>query len=164
MIASFFDGRVRIRHSALKDPANMRRVEEAIKAQNGVRSAAANLRTGGLLVEYDPALISRETLSIAAKALREQLEEKRPEGPDSPGAAKRAAASCGRLLGRFDGRSGRRLARFRPGRKAENAALASLFALTLAGGFLNSRLHVGAGVLLTLLTARHMYRRRRYMG
>ncbi len=143
MICSFIDGRVRIRAAALKDPAKMALVESAVKEQPGVHTAVANLRTGSLLVEYDPQVISREMLTMAAQALEAQL----GEAPQTEKTGKNRA-QCRR------GRSNLLPA------KTEMALLTAAFGLTLAGGIINTRLHVVAGLLFSLFAANHIYCRR----
>ncbi|MDR2745756.1 MAG: cation transporter, partial [Desulfovibrio sp.] len=66
MIASFFDGRVRIRADALKKPENLDMARSLVQARPGVLKVESNARTGSLLVHYDPAVITRETLTGAA--------------------------------------------------------------------------------------------------
>ena len=135
MIASFFDGRVRIREKALKSPALMDMVQGVLRDQAGVLATSANLRTGSLLVHYDPRRISRETLLDAAQMLERQicLHAAAP-------AKKGNGAKCAR--------------------RAETAILAGLYSLTVAGGFVNARFHIAAGVLFTLLAALHVYNRK----
>ena len=140
MITSFFDGRVRIRAHALRNPEKMALVENTIKAQDGVFSTVANLRTGSLLVEYDPQVISREMLDMAAQALQAQLEE--------PAPAKKAKGCPVSLTKLLDS-------------KLEMGLLTAAFGCTLFGGMLNKRMHIGAGLLFYLLTAKHMYSRRK---
>ncbi|MDR2161029.1 MAG: hypothetical protein LBO77_02665 [Desulfovibrio sp.] len=75
MISSFFDGRVRIRSRALSDPATLESVTRLLEAQPGVRRIAANARTGSLLVEYDPQILSREKVQMAMETLSAHLGE-----------------------------------------------------------------------------------------
>jgi hypothetical protein len=135
MIASFYDGRVRIRHSALKDPENLKMFKDAVSGQEGIENIAANPRTGSLLITYDPEKISRDMLLDAAAALQEHL-----------GAAAKTAKK-------------RRLSM--PGRKSEITALTGLYGLTVLGGFVDKRLHTASGLLFTLLVAKHLCDRRR---
>jgi hypothetical protein len=133
MIASFYDGRIRIRAEALKNPATLDMVRGLITEHRGVLEATVNPRTGSLLVCYDPQEISRESLLTAAEMLEQQIASHTPKNKDA----------------------GRRTPR-----RAETAVLASLYALTVAGGFVNTRVHVAAGALFTLLAALHLYNRK----
>ena len=139
MIASFYDGRVRIRMEALRNPANMVMVENFIKGQDGVLEIVANPRTGSLLVLYDPEKIPRDTLLSAAQALEAQL-------PASGGPARKHCGCCKPFS-----------------RKTETGLLAGLYAATLAGGFVSSRVHVTAALLFTALAGLHLYNRRQLL-
>lgn len=165
MIASFIDGRVRIRTAALRNPATLAMVENVIRAREGVRSVQSNPRTGSLLVEYDPEVIPRSALLEAAKALEDQLA---PAGAEKASDAEKPSGKrrrWGRLwsVGGKGGNpseicvpSGRIISR-----RAENLLLGSMYAATLAGGLVNRRAHVGFGVLFTLLAGAHVFARRR---
>lgn len=61
-ITSFMDGRVRLRHPALKRAEQAGQVRELLSALPGMLRVTTNPRTGSLLIEYDPARISREDL------------------------------------------------------------------------------------------------------
>lgn len=136
MIASFIDGRVRIRHGALKDPATMDMVMRLVKARDGILDLVPNPGTGSLLVTYDPEKISRETLIRAAEILEQQL------GP----------ASGKRSPGR---RKGGKLSPL-----AETGILAGLYGLTVASGLVSKRVHVLSALLFTALTGTHVYNRK----
>jgi hypothetical protein len=131
MIASFIDGRIRLRDRALKDPANMDLLRGFIGAQRGILDLRANSRTGSLLVYYDPTVLSREALASAAALLEPGLfraEKARP--------AKALFASKESLL------------------------LALVYCAVAATGFLSKPAHLAAGTLFTLLTAAHVCRKR----
>lgn len=137
MIASFMEGRVRLRTDALKDPEKLRMVEDTIKSQNGVLSTLANPRTGSLLVEYDPERIPKETLLMAAGMLEKEL----GLCPEEP-------------------RRGKKMLQIiNPG--AELLLLTGTLGFSMLGGVVNKRLHVAAGVLFLLLCGKHLYSRRR---
>lgn len=154
MIVSFFDGRIRLRDSALKDPETLLLVQNLISAQDGVQSMSSNPKTGSLLVRYDPAKISREALLEAAAALEEQLAPKRGEPTDGQG---KRSGWGGFGAGHCRGK-GRML-----GRKQETTLLGALYGATVMGGFWNKRVHVASGVLFTFLTIMHVYSRRKLL-
>lgn len=139
MIASFIEGRVRLRADALKDPEKLQMVENAVKSYDGVLSTRANPRTGSLLVEYDPRVIPTETLQVAAEALGKELNEQ-------PAELKSGRASL-RLMDP----------------KTEMLLLTGSMGFTLLGGVLSKQVHVAAGVLFALLCGKHMYNRRRFI-
>ncbi len=146
MIASFIDGRVRLRHEALKDSAKMSMVEAFVKSQNGVLSTISNPRTGSLLVEYDPGKIPRASLMLAAQALRAQLGIPSDDGCVGEGERRKKAEGC--------------ILSVLLNHKSEMLLLTGSMAATLVGGVANRRLHLAAGALFALLTAGHMYKRR----
>ncbi|CAK7008169.1 MAG: hypothetical protein DELT_00331 [Desulfovibrio sp.] len=142
MITSFFDGRVRIRHAALKDETAMTTVLALVAEQEGVVNVVPNTRTGSLLVEYDPEKISRETLLEAGMTLEKHL----------PVPKKATARECV-----FTGFS--RLPKLSP--LEESLLLGGLYAATAATGFAGKRLHVALGVTFAILAGLHVYERRR---
>ncbi|MDR3088671.1 MAG: hypothetical protein LBU39_02505 [Desulfobulbaceae bacterium] len=73
MISSFFSGRVRVRHEALKNRETLRMVLDILAKRDGITRAEPNPVTGSLLVIYDPAVISRAELTETAKMLEEKF-------------------------------------------------------------------------------------------
>ncbi len=138
MIASFIDGRVRLRDPALKNTRTLAMVEALVKARPGVLSTTANQRTGSLLVEYDPASISREDLSQAAAMLQARF----------GGGQRDAGQTAGFTLPRIS-------------RKTEVRILGAALGLSMLGSVVAKPLHVAAGILFTLGMARHAYCRRK---
>ena len=61
-ITSFVDGRVRLRHPALKDAATAELVCSVVGAVDGISAVQSNPRTGSLLIFYDAEKLSREQL------------------------------------------------------------------------------------------------------
>lgn len=61
-ITSFVDGRVRLRHPALKEAATAELVTAVVSGVEGIVSVQANPVTGSLLIFYDPEKLSREQL------------------------------------------------------------------------------------------------------
>ncbi|MDL2266965.1 heavy-metal-associated domain-containing protein [Desulfovibrio sp. OttesenSCG-928-G15] len=150
MIASFFDGRVRLRNRALKEPETMQMVQDVVSKQDGILEMSANLKTGSLLITYDPAKITRESLLEAAGFLQDQLAEKSKDLISK----KRMQLGLGPVANCYRGM----------GRKREMTLLSGLYSATVMGGFLNKRVHVASGVLFTLLTLMHVYTRRNRLG
>ncbi|MDR2745494.1 MAG: cation transporter [Desulfovibrio sp.] len=136
MIASFFDGRVRIRADALKKPETMDMARSLVQSRPGVLKVESNARTGSLLVHYDPAVITRETLIGAATLLEAQL-------GGAPG-VKRTKSG------------GRRFSA-----KTEMFLLTLSYGGMLAGSLLDRRVHVAFGILFSMLTGVHVYARLR---
>lgn len=141
MIASFFDGRVRLQRDELKDPTTMELVMGLIRSRDGVRDLVPNYRTGSLVVTYDPERIPREALLEAAATLERQL-----------GAGKKNAKRRGR--------------RKKPGDRplsplAETGLLAGLYGLVVLTGFVDKRVHIAGAVLFAGLAALHVHSRRK---
>ena len=61
-VSSFIDGRVRIRHPALKIPAMVDKIKEKLAQIPATKTYEFNVRTGSLLLTYDQNLISRNEL------------------------------------------------------------------------------------------------------
>jgi hypothetical protein len=136
VIASFIDGRVRIRAEALKQAEIMAAAKSMVEAGQGVLKVEGNLRTGSLLVYYDPAVIARETLLGAAALLEERFGDARRGGR-----GKNAARAFGR--------------------KTEMFLLFLSYGGTLAGLLFDRRIHVLSGLAFFLLTGVHVCARRR---
>lgn len=149
MIASFFDGRVRLRCGELKDPAAMDLVMGFIRSQDGIHDLTPNLKTGSLVVTYDPEKIPREALFEAAAALEKKLGHGK-----KPAAGKRTAkkARTG-VVGPLAGLSP----------LAESGLLAALYGLTLVTGFTDKRAHLAGAGLFTALLAAHVYCRKKWL-
>ncbi len=137
MLTSFIDGRLRLRHPALKNPDTLALAESAARSLEGVQNVTGNPHTGSLLMTYDPAVLSRETLMETAERLRAFL----PEDPAKP--EKKARGWT-----------------FRRKCRAEAGVLSGTMSATVMGLFFGKRLHIAAGSLLLLACAQHLFRRR----
>jgi hypothetical protein len=127
MIASFIDGRIRIRTKALKDAALMSLVTKTVSGREGILETQANLKTGSLLVRYDPAVVSPEELLAAARMLENGI----------PAIAR--AKGHARVF------------------KTETLLLGAAWGVTTVSGVLNKRLHAIFAILFTALAAKHAY-------
>ena len=61
-ITSFVDGRVRLRHGALKKAPLAEHVQRMLAAIPGIRLVNVNVRTGSLLAEYDAEILDKGRL------------------------------------------------------------------------------------------------------
>lgn len=61
-IVSFVDGRVRLRHPALKKPDLADMAVSVVKSVEGVQQVSVNPVTGSMLLFYDTHLLSRDSL------------------------------------------------------------------------------------------------------
>ena len=82
IVTSFIDGRVRLRHPALRNAATADMVASMVSGVDGVESVQVNPRTGSLLIFYDAEKLSREKLLELAKQGAPLLpeEKKAPSG------------------------------------------------------------------------------------
>lgn len=149
MITSFIEGRVRIRHEALKNAEAVQTVLELLQSYPGVLEASANPRTGGILIHYDPKQIGQEDLLLAEQTLRgflgieeeRESEESEPQGLLS-GLWPHLAGGCALS------------------RRQENRLLGLTLALCLGSAFFSRRLHVWAGGSFALMALGHLLRRK----
>lgn len=145
MIVSFVEGRVRVRHPALKDAETMATIESMLADYPGVLQAVPNPVTGSLLVHYDPEQISTDDLKAAAAMLEAQL------GP---------ATSAAGVPGSSPGFSiPESFFNWLP-RKCETNLLNAGFSLCLLGLVASKKLHTVAGGAFAALTLFHALRRR----
>ena len=135
-ITSFVDGRVRLRHPSLKRAEDAEQVRVFLASLPGILRVAVNSRTGSLLLEYDPARISREDLLSLAGQWAD-FASAQDEGARPP--RKR----------RFD-----RAKAIRFTNRGMLATLAASLAFGLAG---RERGHVAAGGLFLLFNLAHLY-------
>ena len=136
MITSFIDGRVRLRDPALKDPQQVADIQTLLNGYDGIIRVQPNLRTGSLLIEYNPAQISREMLTFAASALESQLTQ---QGQETTVAEPSYHGEALLLI----------------------AALTLCLGCAAAG---MKSWHVWSGGVFTLLTASHVWQRRQTLS
>ncbi len=154
MIASFVEGRIRLRASILTNPESMNQILAIVGRQDGVLESTANCRTGSLLILYDPQRIGTETLLAAVTIMENFLaaeEKKHPVAPPKNNVSNAARAIFDGLRHAYGcGRKGRTELRL--------LGLSGLF--NLAGLLFSRRVHVAAGTVFAVLAARHMLQHR----
>jgi hypothetical protein len=141
MIASFIDGRIRIRDRALTNPQTLLGLARMIESRPGVRRVSTNTRTGSLLLEYEPDVLSRESLLAAMHVL------------DAICGGKNGGTSAGR----------QNAARGTLTRGAELRLLGLSAGLCASGLLFSRRLHAGAGLAFLLLAVRHVFQYRDHL-
>lgn len=82
-VRSFVDGRVRIRHPALRNEGVLRLAREKMGAIEGVQSVEGNSLSGSILITYDCKTIPRERLFVVGEAWARYLDAVN-KGKDSP--------------------------------------------------------------------------------
>ena len=138
-ITSFIDGRVRLRHPALKQGETADMAAAALGAVDGVTEVKVNSVTGSLLLFYDPEVLSREKLLELAEQGAALLP---PQNASAE--AKRSGDVLSFLLGR------------RVTRMVDRAMLAS-FLICLAGLAAGSgTVHRVAGAVFTAAGLQHL--------
>ena len=73
-VRSFVDGRVRIRHPALRHEAVVRLAQEKMGTITGVHSVEGNCVSGSILITYDSKTIPRERLFAIGEAWARYLD------------------------------------------------------------------------------------------
>jgi len=159
-ITSFVDGRVRLRHPALKDGATAELVSSVVGGVEGILAVQANPVTGSLLIYYDTEKLSREQLLELAEqgaafvpGMNESAvpTEGRAEMPS--GRACKACAPVDELLGFLTRRSTTKF--------IDRAMLVSLIA-SLAALPLGSRtVHTAAGGVFVSGLLQHLLAHRK---
>lgn len=154
-ITSFVDGRVRLRHPALKDAATAELVTAVVSGVDGITAVQVNPVTGSLLIFYDPDKLSREQLlelaeqgaafipGMAQETVENATDDAADEGEKPAGPAARAVkavkelAPVDELIHLLAGRGATRFV---------NRAMLVTLAASLAGLPLgNKLLHTAAG-------------------
>jgi hypothetical protein len=137
-----FEGRIRVRDEALKAPALVEAVREAVLALPGVQAVTDNRRIGSLLIVYDAAATN-------GVVVRHVL------GRFLPEEERRGAAKAGILPGRSC------LSALPDRRRMLGTGLAASFLLTAAGAGLHLKaLHTVAGIVFSALAGIHLYDKR----
>ncbi len=150
MIASFVDGRVRLRHNVLKNADIMLQIDAFVRTLSGVLSVEGNVRTGSLLIHYDPEILDEETLNTLLEQAAILLGQE-----DSP-AANEAPATSGFCLSC----AAEKFLEL-PNRKNFKRTLGVLVPLMVALALTNKRYHAMAGGLFVALSLGHMWRKRK---
>lgn len=139
-ICSFMDGRVRLRHPALKNADTAQQIHCLLSAIAGVTSVTVNERTGSLLLYYDPQQLTRDTLLDMLR-----------QGEMWLGITD-TASPCS--VARVYGSAGLR----RWGYRVTLASLVLSVGLAMRG---NTRAHILTGGAFLLLNAGHVWKARR---
>lgn len=151
-IASSIPGRLRLRHTLLRDPARLARLVEDFRQWPQVGEVSANVRTGSLLVRYDAAALreeecTRRCAAAVAGLLPTPLEDAAPPIP-----ATTPATRAGRRAG---------TSRVRANRLAKAGMLAGLAASMVLAAMGAKRLHIWTGVFFLHALGVHLWVHRR---
>jgi len=141
-VTSFVDGRVRLRHPALKDKATAELVCTVVGGVDGISAVQANPVTGSLLIYYDAEKLTREQLLELAEQgaafVPGMNEEAAPaDTAEAPRRACAVKAPVDELLGFLTRRSTTKF--------IDRAMLVSLIASLAALPLGNRTVHTAAG-------------------
>ncbi len=151
LIASFVEGRIRLRHAFLKEAALAAQLNEFLQNLDGVTSTELNTRTGSLLVHYDADILDMDTLEglLQQANVLFGLETPTDEQATSVCCLESALSTLTKL----------------PNNKQYKRLMGSLIPVTLAFIFVpalkSSRYHGIAGGLFVALSLGHMWRKRK---
>lgn len=139
LITSFYNGRARLRHPALRDRDRAENACALLDATPGMTCVTANPRTGSLLLQYDPAVLDAASLLQAAEQAAAEWDKLRVES--------------GKIKRRLQCAVPRGLVN-----RGMLAALAGTLGFALAQ---RSKAHALAGGVFVALNAFHLYTYRR---
>ncbi|WP_298433577.1 heavy-metal-associated domain-containing protein [Geobacter sp.] len=147
VVASHFDGRIRIRDEGLKKEPLLARVREALLATPGVSAVEGNPRVGSLLVLYSAALTAVEKIleTIADLIGSGETGEK--------------TAESGKVLARVPFSIPAKVKR-----KATNFGMLAALLLSVAAAIFDlKKLHILAGIVFLALFGVHFFERKEYL-
>ncbi len=145
MVASFVEGRVRLRHSGLQKTSIVDRVTRELETRAGIEQVAPNRKVGSLLVCYDRAVTTlEEILDVLRAYLKDTpFPQKAPSLPKRPSARKMPRISMSR-------------------RRVVNLSLLVSFIGSMAALFVDAKtIHIQLGVLFVALAVQHLFDKRR---
>ena len=161
-ITSFVDGRVRLRHPALKDKATAELVCTVVGGVEGITAVQANPLTGSLLIYYDAEKLTREQLLELAEQGAAFIpglnEEEAPaaetaEGESAPRKACKVCAPVDEVLQLLTGRGTTKF--------VNRAMLVSLIASLAALPLGNRAVHTAAGGVFVSGVLQHLIAHRK---
>lgn len=138
MIASAIDGRIRLRSSLLTNEGVLTAAVQALNAKTGVTRVVPNPRTGSLLVEYMPSVLSAQDVVDTAGLPAEE-----PAAPASASSAWKPMNRAQKM------------------RIAKRGMLASMVLMLLFAAADEERAHIYAGLAFVGFNSYHLYGYRR---
>lgn len=144
-ITSFVDGRVRLRHAALRHVALLPLIEGFLRGLDGVEAVTTNPRSGSLLLEYDPARLTRDDLLALLRSGETLLGAHLPETPHPAPQAASGSSALAALCSR---------------RTRTRCMLAALAGSALLGLWGRGGWHTAVSLVFLGLCAEHVYRYR----
>ncbi len=155
IVASFIQGRVRLRHDLLKDPVLTADFLPMLKAFPGIIKVEHKTLTGSLLIEYDPDILDDD----AVTALLAQGEEWIKENSSVQENADTVENTKSLCFPSQNASSG--LTRAQKRKLFYGGMLTSFVSMLVTGGTGNKKAHYLTGTIFAVLTAMHMWRMRK---
>ena len=163
-ITSFVDGRVRLRHPALKDKATAELITTVVGGVEGITAVQSNPLTGSLLIYYDTEKLSREQLLELAEqgamfipGFLEEEGEAPAEGAEGESASSRKSCKmCAPVDEVLQFITGRGATKF-----VNRTMLVSLIATLVSLPLGNRTVHAAAGSLLAGGALQHLLAHRK---
>jgi len=137
MISSAIDGRIRFRSRQLCDEGTLRAIEHRLGSTTGVSKVSGSARTGSLLVEYLPSVLSEHDV-IEAAGLPAEEPAPAPASVSVP-----------------------RLSKTQKMQVAKRGMLVSMAAILLFAATNREREHIAAGLAFLAFNSYHLYGYRR---
>lgn len=153
-ITSFVDGRVRLRHAALRRDGILPLIEGLLRGLDGVEAVTTNPRSGSLLLEYDPARLTRDDLLALLHSGESLLGAHMPETPCTASHTASGAAPEGSPPEGFS------LSGLCSRRTRNRCMLAALAGSALLGLWGRGGWHKAVSLVFLGLCAEHVYRYR----
>lgn len=146
VVASHFEGRLRIRDEGLKGEPLLSRVREALLATPGVSGVEANPRVGSLLVLYTAA---KTTIEKVTKVVSDFL------GSEKKGDTAEVKRTIAKVPFSIPARVKRNVTNF--------GMLSALFLSVAAAIFDLKKLHILTGIVFLALFGVHFFERKEYL-
>ncbi len=151
-IVSFTEGRIRLRHPALKDQALGEEICNFLKDMNGILSIEHKCITGSLLIHYDHESITQEEIQALLEQGQGWLEAQSPA----------TTTACTSAIAYKPSSWAPTQLTAAQKRKLINRTMLSTFLVTLvSGGMGNKKAHYMAGGAFAALTLAHIWRMRK---
>ncbi len=155
-IVSFTEGRIRLRHPALKDAELGEKICTFLQEMNGILKLEQKTLTGSLLIYYDAENISQEEIHTLLEQGESWLDEYSAELAEKTATPQATQKSCNLMA-----YAPCNLTKAQQ-RKLFNRSMLSTFLITLiSGGTGNKRAHYMAGGAFAALTIAHLWRMRK---
>ncbi len=154
-IVSFTEGRIRLRHSALRNAALGAEISAFIRSMNGIESVEHKALTGSLLIHYDETIITEEEIHTLLEQGEGWLNANAPQ-QEAVAQSVSEKKECCSFVSMPCG-----LTQAQKRKIFYRGMTATFVATLLTGGVGNKQAHYIAGGAFAALTLAHLWRMRR---